>query len=119
MKKKPLALWDRDSQPAAPGLDQLLPTHAEQRDLGGTRYVGAAAAALSAVAAVEASTDPAAQICARGVAAEQAWRAAMNGRGPWWNAGAQHCNLALPAAYFTRLGLVSLLREQQRLQCVR
>ncbi|TLZ34618.1 MAG: maturase, partial [Gammaproteobacteria bacterium] len=39
--------------------------------------------------------------------------------GPWWNAGASHLNHALPAAYFTRLGLVSLLREQQRLQCVR
>ena len=64
MKKKPLALWDRDSQPAAPGLDQLLPTHAEQRDLGGTRYVDAAS--LSAVAAVEASTDPAAQIVRTG-----------------------------------------------------
>jgi len=28
-------------------------------------------------------------------------------------------NQALPAAYFTRMGLISLLREQQRLQCVR
>ena len=41
------------------------------------------------------------------------------GRGPWWNAGARHLHIALPAAYFTRLGLVSLLAEQQRLQCVR
>ena len=59
------------------------------------------------------------KLCALGLDAERAWRSAMNGRGPWWNAGAQHMNLALPAAYFTRLGLVSLLREQQRLQCVR
>jgi hypothetical protein len=28
-------------------------------------------------------------------------------------------HLTLPAAYFTRLGLLSLLREQLRLQCVR
>ncbi len=42
-----------------------------------------------------------------------------NGRGPWWNAGASHMHLVLPAAYFTRLGLVSLLHTQQRLQCVR
>jgi RNA-directed DNA polymerase len=28
-------------------------------------------------------------------------------------------NQAIPVAYFTRMGLVSLLREQQRLQCVR
>jgi len=54
-----------------------------------------------------------------GLEAEHARRSAGNGRGPWWNAGAQHLNLSLPAAYFMRLGLVSLLREQQRLQCVR
>jgi len=54
-----------------------------------------------------------------GLDAERAWRSAVNAHGPWWNAGASHLNLALPAAYFTRLGLVSLLREQQRLQCVR
>jgi len=40
-------------------------------------------------------------------------------RGPWWNAGARHLHIALPAAYFTRLGLLSLLHEQQRLQCAR
>ena len=56
---------------------------------------------------------------ALGLEAEHAWRSAGNGRGPWWNAGASHMNLALPAAHFTRWGLVSLLREQQRLQCVR
>jgi len=56
---------------------------------------------------------------ALGLDAERARCSASNGRGPWWNAGASHLNHALPAAYFTRLGLVSLLREQQRLQCVR
>jgi RNA-directed DNA polymerase len=56
---------------------------------------------------------------ALGLDAERAWRSATNGRGAWWNAGASHLNQALPAAYFTHLGLVSLLREQQRLQCVR
>jgi RNA-directed DNA polymerase len=56
---------------------------------------------------------------ALGLDAERAWHSAMNGRGPWWNAGASHMNQALPATFFTRLGLVSLLREQQRLQCVR
>jgi RNA-directed DNA polymerase len=54
-----------------------------------------------------------------GLDGERAWRSAGNGRGPWWNAGASHLNLALPAAYFTHLGLVSLLHEQRRLQCVR
>jgi len=56
---------------------------------------------------------------ALGLDAARAWHSAVNGRGPWWNAGASHLNQALPAAYFTRLGLVSLLREQQRLQCAR
>lgn len=54
-----------------------------------------------------------------GLSAQRARDGAANGRGPWWNAGASHMNHALPAAFFTRLGLVSLLREQQRLQCVR
>lgn len=59
------------------------------------------------------------RLLARGLDAERAWRSAVNGRGPWWNAGASHMNHALPAAYFTNLGLLSLLREQQRLQCAR
>ncbi len=54
-----------------------------------------------------------------GLDAERAWRSAVNGRGPWWNAGARHMNQAVPGAYFTTLGLLSLLREQQRLQCAR
>jgi RNA-directed DNA polymerase len=59
------------------------------------------------------------RLLALGLNSERAWRSAMNGRGPWWNAGASHLNHALPAKYFTHLGLVPLLREQQRLQCVR
>ena len=58
------------------------------------------------------------QLRALGLDADRA-RYSGNGHGPWWNAGASHLNQALPAAYFTRLGLVSLLREQQRLQSVR
>jgi Group II intron, maturase-specific domain len=42
-----------------------------------------------------------------------------NNHGPWWNAGACHLNQALPATYFTRMGLVSLVREHRRLQSVR
>lgn len=56
---------------------------------------------------------------ALGLAAERARLSSGNGHGPWWNAGASHLNQALPAAYFTRLGLVSLLHAQQRLQSVR
>jgi group II intron reverse transcriptase/maturase len=56
---------------------------------------------------------------ALGIDAHRARLSSGNGHGPWWNAGASHLNHALPAAHFTRLGLVSLLREQRRLQCAR
>ena len=56
---------------------------------------------------------------ALGLDAEPARGSACNGRGTWWNAGASHMNHAPPAAYFTNLGLLSLLREQQRLQGAR
>jgi RNA-directed DNA polymerase len=59
------------------------------------------------------------KLCALGLEAEQARIGASNGRGPWWNAGALHMRFALPAPYFTHFGLLSLLREQQRLQCPR
>jgi RNA-directed DNA polymerase len=37
-----------------------------------------------------------------GLKEQQAWRSATNGRGPWWNAGAAHMNLALPKKQVTR-----------------
>lgn len=54
-----------------------------------------------------------------GLDADRVWRSAGNGRGSWWNAGASHMNAALPVAYFTRRGLVSLVATHRRLQCVR
>ena len=54
-----------------------------------------------------------------GLAHERAWQSATNGRGPWWNAGASHMNLALLAAFFARLGLLSLLDTQRALPCAR
>jgi hypothetical protein len=56
---------------------------------------------------------------ALGIDTERARRSAYNGRGPWWNAGASHLHGALPTAYFTHLGLISLLAVQQRLRCAR
>jgi len=53
---------------------------------------------------------------ALGLSAERARLSAGNGHGPWWNAGASHMNLMLPAKYFTAKGLVSLLGTHQRLQ---
>jgi RNA-directed DNA polymerase len=51
----------------------------------------------------------------RGLEARRAAYSAMNGRGPWWNAGAQHMNQAVPTAELRQLGLVSLLAEHRRL----
>ena len=55
------------------------------------------------------------RLMGRGFPEEQAHRSASNGRGPWWNAGAIHMNLAFPKAFFDRLGLVSLLDRHLRL----
>jgi RNA-directed DNA polymerase len=53
---------------------------------------------------------------ALGLRADRAWQSAGNGYGPWWNAGAAHLHITLPAAYFRRKGLVSLMGSYQRLQ---
>lgn len=46
-----------------------------------------------------------------GFTKEKARVCAFNGRGPWWNAGSQHLNAALPTPFFRRLGLVLLTEE--------
>ncbi|WP_371436308.1 group II intron reverse transcriptase/maturase [Polaromonas sp.] len=53
---------------------------------------------------------------AHGLEAQRAWKSSVNGRGPWWNAGAKHMIAALPPKYFTQLGLVSLVVTHQHLQ---
>ncbi len=53
----------------------------------------------------------------RGLAPERARISAMNGRGPWWNAGASHMNQAVPTRYLSQLGLVSFIQESRRLEC--
>jgi group II intron reverse transcriptase/maturase len=45
----------------------------------------------------------------------RARKSAFNGRGPWWNSGAQHMNHALPKKLWERLGLVSILDTINRL----
>ena len=52
----------------------------------------------------------------RGLEELRAWKSAMNGRGPWWNAGASNMNKAFPKAYFDRRGLISLLDQLRKLQ---
>jgi RNA-directed DNA polymerase len=56
------------------------------------------------------------KLMARGLVEKCAWQSAKNGRGSWWNAGSPHLHIAFPNAYFNRLGLVSLLKEQRRFQ---
>lgn len=48
-----------------------------------------------------------------GIAEERAGRSAFNGRGPWFNSGASHMNLALPKKFFDKLGLLSTLEKLQ------
>ena len=56
------------------------------------------------------------QLIGRGLARVQALRSAMNGRGPWWNAGAAHMHAAFPKSYFDRCGLLSLMDQRRRFQ---
>ncbi|HTW73339.1 MAG TPA: group II intron maturase-specific domain-containing protein [Steroidobacteraceae bacterium] len=60
-----------------------------------------------------------ARLRALGLDAEAAWRTASSGRGPWHSAGSRMANVALPARYFTRMRLLSLLDTQRGLQCAR
>jgi hypothetical protein len=54
----------------------------------------------------------------RNLVEERSRTSSVNGRGAWWNSGASHMNEAFPKKYFDHIGLVSLLDELQRLQCV-
>jgi len=65
---------------------------------------------------MEPSGHRARKLRALGLDAERARLSAANGHGPWWNEGASHMNLVLPAKYFAAKGLVSLLGTHQRLQ---
>jgi len=60
-----------------------------------------------------------ARLRALGVEAVAAWRTASSGRGPWHSAGSRVVHLALPAKYFTHMGLLSLLDTQRRFLCAR
>jgi RNA-directed DNA polymerase len=51
----------------------------------------------------------------RGLDEDRAWVSAMNGHGPWWNAGASHMHKAFRAGFFSNLGLVSLQGGHRRL----
>jgi RNA-directed DNA polymerase len=50
----------------------------------------------------------AAKLMKRGLGEERARKSSMNGRGPWWNAGARHMNEAFDLKYFRMLGLIEL-----------
>jgi group II intron reverse transcriptase/maturase len=59
------------------------------------------------------------KLLALGFTKDKARVCAFNGRGPWWNAGSQHLNAALPTSYFRRLGLVLLIEEVNWLTALR
>ena len=52
-----------------------------------------------------------------GIEAKRAWKSSVNGRGPWWNAGASHMNQAIPTRRLRQLGLISLMETYQRVKC--
>lgn len=63
--------------------------------------------------------EPTCSASSFGFRPERAWRSSVNGRGPWWNAGASHMKQAFPNAYFQRLGLVSIYETVTCLQRIR
>ncbi len=54
------------------------------------------------------------ELMRRGLKEEHAGRSTFNQRGPWWNAGASHMNLAYPKSYFDKIGLVNLEHQLNR-----
>jgi RNA-directed DNA polymerase len=54
----------------------------------------------------------------RGIERARAYTSAHNGRGPWWNAGASHMNVAVSSQWFQKQGLLCLLQEHQRLKMI-
>ena len=58
------------------------------------------------------------ELARRGLDPERARVSAMNGRGPWYNAGASHMNQAVPTRTLRAMGWLSLLQEYRRLQCL-
>lgn len=55
------------------------------------------------------------ELIRRGLDPKRAWTSAMNGHGPWWNAGASHMNQTVPTRFLHQLGLRSLVHESQRM----
>lgn len=53
-------------------------------------------------------------LIARGLSEKHAVISAFNQRGPWWNSGASHMNLAYPKSYFEKLELASLQKLHAR-----
>ena len=58
----------------------------------------------------------ASRLRALGLDAHRAWKSSVNGRGPWWNAGAKHMVGAMPPKRLANMGLVSLVALHQQLQ---
>jgi RNA-directed DNA polymerase len=53
----------------------------------------------------------------RGLDEVRAATSAYNGFGPWWNAGANHMNRAIPVSTLEQMELVSLLDQHRKLKC--
>ena len=106
---------DGRASPGAGGLDRILPEVGGAASIRGTGPVDSSEAAAILWRQWKRPWTRAREMTRRGLTRERAWTSAMNGRGPWWNAGASHMNHAVPTRYLHQLGLVSLLEESQRL----
>jgi hypothetical protein len=73
-------------------------------------------AARPALMTMQAHAGPGHTLWKLGLTEERAWRSATNGRGAWWNAGANYMNAAFPKSVFDHVGLVSLVDDHRRFQ---
>ena len=55
-------------------------------------------------------------LATKGIDKDRAWKSTVNGRGPWWNAGATHMSEAFPKSFFDNLGLISIVDRMRVLQ---
>lgn len=53
-----------------------------------------------------------------GISKKRAALSAFNGRGPWFNSGAQHMNHALPRRIFDEIGLISTLEKMRSFRTI-
>ncbi len=57
------------------------------------------------------------KMIALGLEKDRAVESGMNGRGPWWNAGASHMNACMTSAWLEARGFLTLLQQHRAIVC--